>query len=150
MSQLQNNFDMLYKEWKSYKDFFFAEMEKHTESVKERVAELSSDLKDTDKILEYFYDTRVYPKMYEADFNLLSLKLVTAYKLTLDSVEVSEEAKKEIDELISNHRSTQRFVIEGGKAVPINEELIKATKDQFRKAVNDKDLLKGIQDLVNE
>ena len=85
--------------------------------------------------------------MYEGDFNLLSLKLVTVYDTVKDDVELSEEQQKELDELLKGYRSTQRFVIRSGKAEPINEELIEKTKEQFKKQVQDKELLKGIQDL---
>lgn len=145
--QLQNKFNTVFKEWKEYKDFFLSNIEEQNEKVKTVVPDLAQNLDDEDKILQFFYDTRLYPKMYEGDFNLLSLKLVTVYDTVKGEVEVSEDQQKELDDLLKGYRSTQRFIIRSGKAEPINEELIEKTKEQFKKQVQDKELLKGIQDL---
>lgn len=141
---------MAFKEWKEYRDFFFSEIDRQNKAVKESVPEIVSNLTDTEKILEFFYDTRLYPMMYETDFNLLSFKLVTIYQTLKDDIKVDDEAQKEIDNLLKGYKSSQKFVVRSGKAEPINPELIEAAKKQFKNSVEDKKILEEFEKIMEK
>lgn len=133
--QLQNNFNTIYKEWKEYNTFFHQYIKSKEDSVKDKIKDILDNPEDSEKILEYFYDTQSYPQMYKADLNLLSLKLVTTYNAVKDDIEVSEEIRKEVEELDKSQKSPQRFIVRAGKAEAINQEDIDRTMKLMRENI---------------
>lgn len=127
---LLNKFEVSYKEYKEYDNFYNSISEGVKSTMKDKVKDLVSQPEDLEKATEFVISTQALPMMYAIDLNILKETVLNSYNMCKDIVEVPGDVKAEMEELASS-KSKLMFRIEKGQAKELDPELIQKYKDRI-------------------
>lgn len=136
---LENNFNVLYKEYKEYEKFLKAKAPE-IKKRKEDLAKLPDY--DEDTIVEEVFKAHTQSNYYAEDVIKLQNKLHTVYQFSKEVLDIPAEIEKEIENFL---QQKQIYRIENGEAVDIDSEYTnKLTKEA---KAHYKNQLKGLKAL---
>lgn len=147
---LLNKFEITYKEYKDYNDFYNITSENVKATMKNKVKELISQPDDLQKATEFVINTQALPMLHALDLNILKETVLTAYSICKDIIEIPEQIRLEMNELTQS-KSNIMFTIDKGEAKELHPELIQKYKDRISPEAIQEILrrFKNIQDIDN-
>jgi RNA-splicing ligase RtcB len=147
---LLNSFEMYYKEYKEYSNFFEDNKAKVMSTMKDKVKELMKTPDDLEKATKFVLETQSMPMLYAIDLNLLKESVLVAYQVCKDVVEIPSEVKQELEEL-KEKKTKQMYTVKKGVAEELSSELIKQYKDRVTPEAIQEILkrFKNIKDIEN-
>jgi hypothetical protein len=147
---LLNSFEMHYKEYKEYSNFFEDNKAKVMSTMKDKVKELMKTPDDLEKATKFVLETQSMPMLYAIDLNLLKESVLVAYQVCKDVVEIPSEVKQELEEL-KEKKTKQMYTVKKGVAEELSPELIKQYKDRVTPEAIQEILkrFKNIKDIEN-
>lgn len=128
--QLLNQFEISYKEYKDYADFYERNNKSVMEGMAEQVKDIISSPDDIEKAAKFILDTRTTPTLYATDLNNLKERVLAQYDLIKDVVEIPQEARKVLEERQVD-KNKLMYIIDKGNPVEVNPELIQKYKSQI-------------------
>lgn len=129
MQVLENNFEQIYREWFIYNEFF-NKLEKNPEKRKEKLTELANKGVSEEELVNEIFDSGIGYEFHKKDLDILSQRLLSAYKTVEGYLDVPQEALDNIKQL---QLSPTLYVIEKGVAKAMDEDLLEKVKLSIRK-----------------
>lgn len=128
--QLLNQFEVSYKEYKDYSDFFEKNNKEVTEGMSNQVKDIIDNPKDLEKATQFILDTKTLPVLYATDLNNLKERVLSQYDLLKDIIEIPQQAKQILDERQID-KNKLMYIIDKGAPIEVNPELIKTYKSKI-------------------
>lgn len=129
MQVLENNFEQIYREWFTYNEFF-NKLEKNPEKRKEKLTELANKGVSEEELINEIFDSGIGYEFHKKDLDILSQRLLSAYKTVEGYLNIPQEALDNIKQL---QLSPTLYVIEKGVAKALDEDLLEKVKLSIRK-----------------
>lgn len=129
MQVLENNFEQIYREWFTYNEFF-NKLEKNPEKRKEKLTELANKGVSEEELVNEIFDSGIGYEFHKKDLDILSQRLLSAYKTVEGYLNIPQEALDNIKQL---QLSPTLYVIEKGVAKALDEDLLEKVKLSIRK-----------------
>lgn len=147
---LLNTFEVYYKEYKDYSNFFEENKSKVMATMKDKVKELMKTPEDMNKATNFVLETQSVPMLYAIDLNNLKESVLVAYNICKGLVDIPEDIKVEI-EALKDSKTKQMYTIKKGLSEELNPSLIKQYKDRVTPEAIQEILkrFKNIKDIEN-
>lgn len=128
--QLLNQFEISYKEYKDYSDFYEINNAKVTEGMKDQVNDIINNPEDLERAAKFILDTKTTPTLYATDLNNLKERVLSQYDLIKDVVEIPQEVRQVLEAQQIN-KNKLMYTIDKGSPVEVNKELIESYKSKI-------------------
>lgn len=129
MDTLKNNFEVIYKEWFEYNEFFKT-LEHDPEKRRQQLAQKVNEGLAEEELVDLVFENGMGYQIHKVDLDILSQRLISAYKTVEDYLEIPKEAVDNIKQLI---QSPTLYTIKNGSPIAIDPEFLEQTKNTIRK-----------------